>query len=71
MDRCDAFLRDLGMQVLLAAPNEKYAILAEEVDTIVSVYRDGGAVSVEPEYLKPAARELLARDNPFKHPGHE
>ena len=66
-----AFLRDLGMQVLLAAPNEKYAILAEEVDTIVSVYRDGGAVSVEPEYLKPAARELLARDNPFKHPGHE
>ncbi len=65
-----AFLRDLGMQVLLAAPNEKYAILAEEMDTIVSVYRDGGAVSVEPEYIKPAARELLARDNPFKRSAH-
>jgi uncharacterized protein YPO0396 len=65
-----AFLRDLGMQVLLAAPNEKYAILAEEMDTIVSVYRDGGAVSVEPEYIRPAARQLLARDNPFKQGSH-
>jgi len=61
-----AFLRDLGMQVLIAAPDEKYALLAEEMDTIVQVYRHGGYVSVEPEYLKPALRELLSSDNPYK-----
>jgi|GEM_PF-499666 len=63
-----AFLRDLGMQALVAAPNEKYPLLAEEMDTIVHVYRDGGYVSVEPEYLKPALRELLSSDNPYKQP---
>lgn len=61
-----AFLRDLGMQALIAAPDEKYALLAEEMDTIVQVYRHGGYVSVEPEYLKPALRELLSSDNPYK-----
>lgn len=61
-----AFLRDLGMQALIAAPNEKYPLLAEEMDTIVHVNREGGYVSVEPEYLKPALRELLSRDNPYK-----
>lgn len=61
-----AFLRDLGMQVLIAAPDEKYALLAEEMDTIIQVYRHGGYVSVEPEYLKPALRELLSSDNPYK-----
>ena len=61
-----AFLRDLGMQVLIAAPDEKYALLAEEMDTIVQVYRHGSYVSVEPEYLKPALRELLSSDNPYK-----
>jgi uncharacterized protein YPO0396 len=63
-----AFLRDLGMQTLIAAPNEKYSLLAEEMDTIVQVYRDGGYVSVDPEYLKPEVRELLSRDNPYKQP---
>lgn len=61
-----AFLRDLGMQVLIAAPDEKYALLAEEMDTMVQVYRYGGYVSVDPQYLKPASRELLSRDNPYK-----
>lgn len=61
-----AFLRDLGMQVLIAAPDEKYALLAGEMDTMIRVYRYGGYVSIDPEYLKPAARELLSSDNPYK-----
>jgi uncharacterized protein YPO0396 len=60
------FLRDLGMQVLVAAPNEKYAPLAEEMDTMVNVLRDGGTVKILVDYLKPAARALLASDNPYK-----
>lgn len=61
-----AFLRDLGMQAVIAAPDERHALLAEELDTIVNVYRDGGAVSIEPQYFKPALHALLATDNPFK-----
>lgn len=61
-----AFLRDLGMQALIAAPDEKYALLAGEMDTMIRVYRYGGYVSIDPEYLKPAARELLSSDNPYK-----
>lgn len=61
-----AFLRDLGMQAVIAAPDERHALLAEEMDTIVNVYRDGGAVSIEPQYFKPALHALLATDNPFK-----
>ena len=38
------FLDELGLQVLLAAPDEKYGQIAEHVDTIVNVYRDGGSV---------------------------
>jgi uncharacterized protein YPO0396 len=62
------FMRDLGMQVVVAAPNEKFTTLAEEMDTMVHVYRDGAAVSVTPQYIKQAARDALAADNPYKRP---
>lgn len=61
-----AFLRDLGMQAIIAAPDERHALLAEEMDTIVNVYRDGGAVSIESQYFKARLHALLASDNPFK-----
>jgi hypothetical protein len=61
-----AFLRDLGMQAVIAAPDERHALLAEEMDTIVNVYRDGGAVSIESQYFKAPLHALLAKDNPFK-----
>lgn len=62
------FLKDLGMQVVLAAPDEKWGLLAEHMDTMVNVYRTGGAVAVEPQYLSAAARALLAADNPLHAP---
>jgi uncharacterized protein YPO0396 len=61
-----AFLDELGLQVLLAAPDGKYGIMAEHVDTIVNVYRDGATVHVDTDYPKLAARNLLAADNPLK-----
>lgn len=60
------FLDDLGLQVLLAAPDEKHGLMSELMNTIVNVYRTGGAVSIEPEYLKPAAHALLREDNPVR-----
>jgi uncharacterized protein YPO0396 len=60
------FLKDLGMQVIVAAPDEKWGLLAEYMDTMVNVYRTGGAVDIDPQYLTPEARALLAKDNPLK-----
>ncbi len=62
------FLDELGLQVLLAAPDEKYGQIAEHVDTIVNVYRDGGNVHIDAEYIKPAAKRILASDNPVLRP---
>lgn len=62
------FLDELGLQVILAAPDEKYGLMSEHVDTIVNVYRGGGIVHIDADYLKPAARSLLANDNPLKRP---
>jgi uncharacterized protein YPO0396 len=62
------FLDELGLQVLLAAPDEKYGQIAEHVDTIVNVYRDGPVVHIDTEYIKPAARQVLASDNPVIRP---
>lgn len=58
------FLDELGLEVLLAAPDERYGMIAEHVDTIVNVYRDGANVHIDAEYIKPAARRILASDNP-------
>jgi uncharacterized protein YPO0396 len=62
------FLDELGLQVVLAAPDEKYGQIAEHVDTIVNVYRDGGSVHVDAEYIKAEARRTLAADNPAIRP---
>jgi uncharacterized protein YPO0396 len=62
------FLDELGLQVLLAAPDEKYGQIAENVDTIVNVYRDGANVHIDAEYIKPAAKQVLASDNPVLRP---
>ena len=62
------FLDELGLQVLLAAPDEKYGQIAEHMDTIVNVYRDGGGVHIDAEYIKPEARRALAADNPVIRP---
>lgn len=62
------FLNDLGLQVVLAAPDEKYGLMAEQVDTIVNVHRSGGAVYIDADFPKPALRQLLSADNPVKQP---
>lgn len=54
--------------MLLAAPDEKYGQIAEHVDTIVNVYRDGGSVHIDTEQIKAAARLALAADNPVPRP---
>ena len=61
-----AFLDELGLQVLLAAPDEKYGLMSEHMDTVVNVYRSGGAIHIDCEHIKPAAHQLLGADNPLR-----
>ncbi len=62
------FLDELGLQVLLAAPDEKYGQIAEHVDTIINVYREGGNVYVDTDHITAQARQALAADNPISQP---
>jgi uncharacterized protein YPO0396 len=62
---CIEFLKNIQLQLLVAAPDEKYATMAEVMDTIVWVTRDGGTVETEVIFIKPAMRALLRSDNPY------
>lgn len=63
---CIEFLKNIQLQLVIAAPDEKYATMAEVMDTIVWVARDGGTVEIEVVKIKPATRALLRSDNPYR-----
>lgn len=63
---CIEFLKDIKLQILLAAPDDKYTTMASQMDTLIWIYKDGGKVRLETEYMKAKGQELLLSDNPFK-----
>jgi len=63
---CIDFLKNIQLQLIVAAPDEKFATMAEVMDTIVWVTRDGGTVETEVISIKPAMRSLLRADNPYR-----
>ena len=60
------FMSDLGLQTIIAAPDEKYSLLSTCMDTIVNVCRDGRVVDVDVEFPTELGKALLASDNPKK-----
>jgi len=69
---CIEFLKEINLQILLAAPDDKYTTLAGQVNTVVWITRNGGDIEIEVESLSAKTRELLQSDNPFiKAPGIE
>ncbi|WP_392383937.1 SbcC/MukB-like Walker B domain-containing protein [Marinomonas primoryensis] len=56
---CMGFMKDIGLQVIAAAPDDKRAVMAANMDTIISVWREGGAVSIDVAYPKEKGRVLL------------
>ena len=58
--------RDMGLQLMLAAPEDKRATLTEVVDTIVTVIKspDSRSVFIESEFPGPLARARLHDINP-------
>jgi len=63
---CIEFLKKIQLQLIVAAPDEKFATMAEVMDTVVWVTRDGGTVETEVVYIKPSMRALLRSDNPYR-----
>ncbi|GGO87441.1 hypothetical protein GCM10011348_40640 [Marinobacterium nitratireducens] len=61
-----AFMSDLGLQTIIAAPDEKYSLLSSCMDTIVNVCRDGRVVDIDVEFPTQKGKELLNSDNPRK-----
>ncbi|MGH1432336.1 MAG: SbcC/MukB-like Walker B domain-containing protein [Neptuniibacter sp.] len=60
------FMSDLGLQTIIAAPDEKYSLLSSCMDTIINVCRDGRVVDLDVEFPTLKGRELLNSDNPLK-----
>lgn len=57
---CMGFMKDIGLQVIAAAPDDKRAVMAANMDTIISVWREGGAVSLDVSYPGEKGKKLLA-----------
>ena len=62
---CLSFLKDIHLQVVLAAPDEKYGIMSENMNTVVRIFRDGANVDLEVEYPSEEGQRLLRSDNPY------
>jgi hypothetical protein len=58
------FYNDIGLQVLLAAPTEKRAVVYENLDSVVDVYRYGNHAEVEVAGIKAKTRAAMREANP-------
>ncbi|PSL15868.1 AAA domain-containing protein [Marinobacterium halophilum] len=59
------FMSDLGLQTIIAAPDEKYSLLSSCMDTIINVCRDGRVVDLDVEFPTEKGKALLASDHPY------
>ena len=64
--QCSEFMRDLGLQVMLATPDEKRHVFMEVVDTVVNVNRLGNQVMIDTEFLTEKARDAIVAIDPYR-----
>jgi chromosome segregation protein len=53
------YLKSIGLQLFVAAPDDAEARLRCVVDTVLFFIRSGDKAWVEPDYVTPAAHKLL------------
>lgn len=61
---CSAFLGGLGLQVIMAAPDEKRLTFLGIADTIVSVNRDDMRVQLDVQHPRQRLRDAIAEEDP-------
>lgn len=54
------YLKSIGLQLFVAAPDDAEPRLREVVDTVMFFVREGAVADIELDFVKPKARELLA-----------
>lgn len=62
------YLHSLGLQTIVAAPDDALGKINESIDGYVELYRDGAYLSVQQVDLGPMAQELLVSDSWISHP---
>jgi chromosome segregation protein len=62
------FLKSLGLQILIAAPDSELGKLTPICDTVYELMRFGQDVFMEATYIKEAAHTLMISDMPAEHP---
>lgn len=62
------YLRSLGLQLVLAAPDTAQGALTGVLDSYIELFRDGDLLTVERVEISPQARELLQSDQFDLHP---
>lgn len=62
------YLRSLGLQLVVAAPDTAQGTLAGVLDNYIELFRDGDFVQVNQIRVQPAARELMESDQFAVHP---
>jgi chromosome segregation protein len=62
------YLRSLGLQLVLAAPDTAQGTLSGVLDSYIELFRDGDLLQAERVEVKQAARELLLSDQFDLHP---
>jgi hypothetical protein len=58
------FYREIGLQVLIAAPSEKRSVVLENLECIIDVFRHGDDVTAESARIKEHARAQMRAANP-------
>ena len=62
------FFRDIGLQVILAAPPESEVKVGPYADTVYNVLRAGDIVYLDHKIYTPEGKALLESDDPILHP---
>lgn len=62
------YLKSLGLQPIVAAPEDALGKINESVDGYIEMYRDEEFLSIKHVRLGPDAQALLDSDNLYKHP---
>ncbi|WP_313336043.1 SbcC/MukB-like Walker B domain-containing protein [Sphingobium yanoikuyae] len=58
------FYDDIGLQVVIAAPTEKRAIVYENLDSIIDMFRTGEHVTARVAHIREQARQAMREANP-------
>lgn len=58
------FMEDVGLQPFIAAPDKERGVFMQVVDTIIGLSRVGTALTLDVQYVKPAAHRRFRQENP-------